>query len=58
MFTVIWQQTQEFEELLFQAGIAEKIEGVSSDVSDIVDKALSVISDIPEECLTRSGNQN
>ncbi|XP_032906384.1 treslin isoform X2 [Amblyraja radiata] len=54
MFTVIWQQTQEFEELLFQAGIAEKIEGVSPDVSDIVDKALSVISDIPEECLTCS----
>ncbi|XP_078283234.1 treslin [Rhinoraja longicauda] len=54
MFTVIWQQTQEFEELLFQAGIAEKIENVSTEVSDIVDKALSLISDIPEECLTCS----
>ncbi|XP_072889346.1 treslin isoform X2 [Hemitrygon akajei] len=52
--TLIRAQSPEFEELLLQAGITEESHEMSSELSHIVDKALSLISDSPEECLTSS----
>ncbi|XP_051896633.1 treslin isoform X2 [Pristis pectinata] len=54
VFTLIWERSVEFEELLLQAGITERSQEMSSELSDIVDKALNLISDTPKECLTSS----
>ncbi|XP_062922161.1 treslin isoform X2 [Mobula hypostoma] len=52
--TLIQAHSPEFEELLLQAGITEGSQEMSSELSHIVDKALKLISDSPEECLTSS----
>ncbi|XP_038668859.1 treslin isoform X2 [Scyliorhinus canicula] len=51
---ISWEHEPEFEELLLQTKLTESSQGMALELSDVVDKALNLFSDIADECQTCS----